>query len=114
MEHNEIARMVETLNSVKEHMTVQDVHDEFGWPADYIRRACKKYGITLLSHKERNLLYIKQVCRVLTIDKIAHNLDMNEAYVKVVAEAAGLKLMEREKPLFLEGRRMNLARQATL
>jgi hypothetical protein len=113
MTHIEITRMLAILNTVKDHMTVQDVEEEFGYPADYIRRTCRKHGITLLSHMERNLLYIRQVAHVLTLEKIAHNLDMNEAYIKKVAEDAGIKLIEREKPLFLEGRRMNLARQTT-
>lgn len=106
MTQPEIDQLVARLNAVKDHMTVQDVQEEFGYPADYIRRFCKKQGITLLSHMERNLLYIKQVHHILTIDKIARNLGMDEAYIKRISDAAGIKLMEREKPLFMEGRRM--------
>lgn len=108
----QINQLIELLNTVKGHMTAQDVHEEFGYPADLIRRFCSKHNIVLLSHKERNLLYIKQVCHILTIDRIARNLGMDEAYIKRISDAAGVRLLQPEKPLFLEGRRLRMSNRS--
>jgi hypothetical protein len=114
MTQTQIDQLVDILNNVKGHMTAKDVEEEFGYPAEDVRRVCRRYNITLLTHSERNLLYIKQVCEILPIDKIARNLGLGEEYVKVMAKGAGIKLLQPEKPLFLEGRRMRLSRQTTI
>lgn len=106
MLQSEIEQLVEILNAVKGHMTCLDIHEEFGYHTDYIRSTCKKYNIVLLSHTERNVLYIRQVCGVLTIDRIARNLGIQEDHLRRIAKDAGIKLLEPAKPLFLEGRRM--------
>jgi hypothetical protein len=109
--HDQLVEMTEKIKAVSVYMTCKDMEEEYGWKASTIRQICRDNNIHIVSPKQINLNYIKEMANRKTKEQIKKALKIGDGQLCVLAKEAGVTLKDEvEKPFKTTSELKRLAR----
>jgi hypothetical protein len=76
-------------------MTCRDMEEEFGYKGHMIRDICNKHRIRMLTPREVNIKYIKDMADRKTLSQLAKVLNVTESYIyQLIKEEAIILKMD--------------------